>query len=254
MSLRRGFTLIELLVVIAIVAILAAILLPALHRARAAARETVCKSQLRQLGLWETMYADTYGGMTHGPVGWGSSNTQTFRLLYSATPKGYPIEMGILADFAKGAEMFLCPTNRLVDPAQQLAIWRTRPQWTYGYATYESRVGYKDDKGIYVPGDALYPVPPYNANYGGKFNLVKNAKKALMADRVQGSDDKEKTVAHGKTPYESRWNVWFGDGHVGTYKDHVTTSAYGPYLFNALMANPGGGRAVWIYRELDTAE
>jgi len=59
-AIRRGFTLIELLVVIAIIAILSAILFPVFSRARAKARQATCLSNLRQIGLAATQYANDY--------------------------------------------------------------------------------------------------------------------------------------------------------------------------------------------------
>ncbi len=68
---RRGFTLIELLVVITIIAILAAMLLPALGRSKKASLNVVCKNNLRQLGIALAMYSDEFNGYPFA-LDWGS--------------------------------------------------------------------------------------------------------------------------------------------------------------------------------------
>lgn len=72
---KRPFTLIELLVVIAIISVLAAMLLPALQRARESAVGAACLSNHRQVALYSAMYGDEYDGVfvPLEPHSWGSA-------------------------------------------------------------------------------------------------------------------------------------------------------------------------------------
>jgi len=121
---RKAFTLIELLVVIAIIAILMAVLMPALHRAREGGKRTQCLGNLKQMTLGWSMYADENDdkivngatGFSYSNQSWGDHSKElswvnTFdNTNWDVQIQG--IREGALYPYVKNEKMYRCPTGR----------------------------------------------------------------------------------------------------------------------------------------------
>ena len=218
----KAFTLVELLVVIGIIAILVAILLPALSRARAQSNQVYCASNLRQLYTAMQIYATTYNQYVMPSRTWRGSSRENFWCGVNVLGPVYGVKLGAGANSAQTlaalnriSKMLDCPA---VDRPKSNNLVTTEFSVDY---TYNSNLG--DDRSIPANPDYSPTYPPW-ASFKRTTQVPQNVIVAVdSTDIAQPDDERFRHIAdltvqkrYGGIPHIRRANLLFYDGTVRT--------------------------------------
>lgn len=143
--LLKAFTLIELLVVVAIVAILAALLFPVFAQAKAAAKQTACLSNTRQIATALTMYVADTEGVYPGYFQRGVPITEI-------PPPDLPLWSALAQPYLKNGDVFFCP---MATGGRFTGVAQYRGEQSIGYNAAFGVFGTSADPIAVVPGQEL---------------------------------------------------------------------------------------------------
>ena len=212
-----AFTLVELLVVMAIIAIVAALLLPALNRSKASAQRVQCASSLHQFGLAAQMYLDDNAGNFFryliGPTNGGQ--TYWFGWLQNGAEgqRAFDITQGALYSYIQGRGIEICPSLNYASP--QFKLKATGAADGYGYNLTLSPLQNQPvniSKIISTAGITLLA----DAAQVNTFLAPASPSNPMLEEFFYVSTNLDEATAHFR--HASTANVLFCDSHVGREK------------------------------------